>query len=112
MTEVIRNTQTVKVDIKVENIQHWDGNEFYLPPNEIYSLVIDYPFDRERIYQIKTGKGMGLVRLFKHIGKAYDKAYADADKGNNGYWHGIEDLIIEGISVNHTKKKITLSVGS
>ena len=30
----------------------------------------------------------------------------------DGYWHGIEDLVIEGINVNHKTKKIELMIGS
>jgi hypothetical protein len=108
----MKNIQTVQTSLKVEDIQYWGSGDFQLPPNEIYTLVIDYPFDCERRYQIKTGKGMGLAGVFKHIGKAYEKTYADANKGNNGYWHGIEDLHLEEIKVNHKKKLITLSVGS
>lgn len=108
----MKNTQTVKTNLKVEDIHYWGTGDFRLPANKVYTLVIDYPFESERRYQIKTGGGMGLVNLFKHIGSAYNRTYADADKGNNGYWHAVEDLYIEEIKVNHKKKLITLSVGS
>ena len=128
----LKTKQSVKCDIPVTQIEYWTGDTIQLKPNSTYSLVIDYPFNIPTTYPVKVGaKGIGMVGLLSHIGKAFDKKYAsidnvkgaksstksilvnkvcEADNGD-GYWHGIEDLVIEGIKVNHETKKITLSIG-
>jgi hypothetical protein len=108
-----KTTQSIRCDIPVDYGQYWGGDDFWLPENEIYTLVIDYPFHKEARYDIKTKKGMGLAGLIKQIYKCYIKKYKSAEKDDNdGYWHGIGDLVIEGIQVNHKSKIIRLSVGS
>ena len=87
--------------------------DVYLPANKTYTIEIDYPFDEPGYFDIKTNSGMGFANLLTHIRKAYDKQYAAAKKSKtNGYWHGMEDLYLEGINVDHKTKKITLDIGS
>lgn len=105
----MKKTQSVNCDIRVDALEFWKGEDFYLPGNRTYTLVIDYPFNKPGEFKIKTKKGMGLIGLCKHIAKSYAKQYKAAEKDDeNGYWHGIEDLVIEGIRVNHQSKKIRL----
>lgn len=120
------NKQHVKLEIQVTNLLNtWDGDLQKLPANKIFELIIDYPLSTPAIYKIKTGKkGMGLAKLLKTIGKAYQKTYnrenvsiarlKDEDaKSLYGIWgHSIDDLSIEGITVDFKKKIITLDVGS
>jgi len=107
------NTQSIICDIHIESVEHWNGKDFWLPGNRTYTLVIDYPFSKEARYEIKTKKGMGLAGLAKQIYKSYLRKYKAAEKDDNdGYWHGIGDLVIEGIQVNHKSKIITLYIGS
>lgn len=108
-----RTTQSIRCNIRVEEATYWGGKDFWLPANRTYTLVVDYPFNKEARYEIKTKKGMGLLGLIGQIRKAYDRKYRAAEKDDDdGYWHGIEDLVIEGISVNHKRKIIRLDVGS
>jgi hypothetical protein len=109
-----KNTQSINCDIYVSNLGAWGGKDFQLLPNSTYTLVIDYPFSVPGNFEIKVSKdGMGLIGLLSHVRKAYDKQYSSASKTpGQGYWHGIEDLYIEGITINHAKKLIKLSVGS
>jgi hypothetical protein len=107
------NTQSIKCDIPVDQGQYWDGKDFWLPGNRTYTLVIDYPFNKEARYDIKTKKGMGLAGLVKQIYRCYIRKYSAVERDDNdGYWHGIEDLVIEGIRVDHKSKIIRLSIGS
>lgn len=106
--------QSIDCNIRVDDLEFWKGKEFHLLPNSDYILIIDYPFYKHGEFKVKTNKnGMGLIQLLSHIRKAYDKQYISAETDpENGYWHAIEDLLIEGIDVDHTKKTIKLCVGS
>jgi hypothetical protein len=106
-------TQSIVCDIPVSQGEFWNGKDFWLPGNKTYTLVIDYPFSKMAEYKIKTNKGMGLGGLVKQIYKCYIKKYQSAEKDDDdGYWHGIGDLVIEGIQVNHKSKVIRLGIGS
>lgn len=107
------NKQSIRCDIKVDAIEYWKGKDFWLPARRTYNLIIDYPFSKAGVFQIKTGKGMGLLGLMAKTYKAYKTMYrrAQTDK-QQGYWHGIEDLVVEGITVNHKTRKIRLDIGS
>jgi hypothetical protein len=102
----------------------WKGDFEKLPPNETYELKIDYPLTHPARFNIKTGaKGMNIIQLIKKIGELYEMIY-EAEPDNDEpcdededvlygiYGHGIDDLSLSGINVNHTTKKITLDVGS
>lgn len=105
--------QSIRCDIKVDAIEYWKGKDFWLPARRAYTLIIDYPFNKEGRFQIKTGKGMGLLGLMARVYKAYKTMYRRAEKDDEqGYWHGIEDLVVEGITVNHKTKVIRLDIGS
>lgn len=107
------NTQSINCDIPVSNGEYFNGKDLWLPGNRTYTLVIDYPFSKAAEYEIKTKKGMGLAGLMKQIYKCYIRKYRAAERDDDdGYWHGIDDLVIEGIRVNHKKKTIRLDVGS
>jgi hypothetical protein len=105
----------INLDIQLTTCQYWGrDSDVNLLPNETYTLLIDYPFNKPGYYKIKTGKtGMGIGGLLGKIYDCYIKQYdaAKTDK-EQGYWHGIGDLAIEGIEVDHTRKEIKLSVGS
>jgi|ERR1019366_4700639 hypothetical protein len=107
-----KKSQHIKCDVQVEMLRCWRNDLQTLPPNQTFELIIDYPVSNPATYKLHTGKsGMGLCRLLKEIGKAYEKVYAAEDK--YGVWgHFITDLAIEGISVDFKKKKIRLDVGS
>jgi hypothetical protein len=120
--------QTVKTFVPITYLEDsgWKG-DLYLPPNEIYELHIDYPLMHPTYIKIATGKlGMGLAAVLNKIGKAYQKIYDTDDEeikassrwsGNEKprygiYGHGIEDLNLCEIAVNHTSKTIKLGIGS
>lgn len=106
--------QNIKCDISVKRLDCFSGQDISLLPNETYVLTIDYPFNKEGEFKIKTSnKGMGFFGLLSHIYKSYIKQYENAENDDdNGYWHGIGDLVIEGIHIDHSKKTITLDIGS
>jgi hypothetical protein len=114
MTKNKSITKYIKMDIKVSNLSYWSNKDVHLKSNSSYTLIIDYPFEKPGTFKVKTGaRGMGTAGLLHIIGKSYIKQYANAEKDDEqGYWHGIGDLVIEGIKVNHKKKLITLDVGS
>lgn len=104
--------QKIKCDARISGLgDYWKG-DIFLPANQTYTLVIDYPFDKEGRFKLETKNGMGLAGILNQIGKCYKKQYANVEKDGNGYWHAIDDLILEGLAVDHIKKIITLSVGS
>jgi hypothetical protein len=113
LNEKIATTQTINCDIPVTNGKFFNSKDFWLPGNKTYTLVIHYPFDKKARYDVKTKKGMGLAGLLRQIYKYYVKKYKTADTANNdGYCHGIEDLMVEGIRVNHKSRIIKLDIGS
>lgn len=104
--------QKINCDIRVVDLECWKGKDIFLPANKTYELAITYPFEKHGIFEIQTGDGMGLFGILSHIRKGYANLYKNAKKDKNGYWHAVEDLTIEGITVDHDKNKITLYVGS
>lgn len=106
--------EKVSCSFEVSRLEYQDGKDFYIKPGEKYELLIDYPFGIPKKFPVKSpSTGLTLARLLPFIRKAYTKMYADADKDDDqSYWHGVEDLAIEGITVDHKKKLITLEVGS
>ncbi len=106
--------QKVECDIPLYSAKdNWRGR-LSLPPNKTYQLLIDYPFSKEKVFNIKTtSKGLDLVSLVPLIHKSYIKKFKLAEKDDeDDYWHSIDDLVIEAIYVNHKTKKITLDIGS
>ena len=98
------------------NISEWTKiKNINLSPNQIYTLIIDYPFgwnDRGYDFRIKTGpNGKTTVDIINEIVKAYNKIYEDPDK-YGVFGHGIEDLNLSEISVNHARKIIKIGVDS
>lgn len=111
----MKNKQKLLCNVRVEDIEYWGKGDIYLLPNKEYTLTIDYPFSKPGYFKIRTksGERTGFGEIIKFIYKSYLKQYDSVDEdGDNGYWHGIEDLTIEQISVDHKKKKITIDVGS
>ena len=106
--------QSVNCNVAVTDCEYFRNDPVFLPPKETYTLVIDYPFSKWGSFKIKTGvKGMCLGGILKQIHVAYVKQYEAAEiDDNQEYWHGIEDLAVEGIAVDHVKKEIRLSMGS
>ena len=101
--------ESVNCNFHVDSLEYLKGGDLHLKPNQKYTLVIDYPFDTPGRFTVKTGKkGMGVSGLLPHIYRAYVKYY----EVGNWYGHDIGDLVIEGIYVDHTKKLITLGMGS
>lgn len=86
-----------------------------LPPKQKYNLIIDYPLSNHAVYNINTGKnGMSLLQLITKIRNLYHRVYK-VDETSDRYevWgHGIGDLVIEGIEIDHRKKLIRLGMGS
>lgn len=83
-----------------------------LPKNKTYTLAIDYPTNKEYIFQIKTGvKGLTEKALIDKIRKTYEKVY-NAPQTYGVWGHDISDLWIESIAVDHKKKTIDLGMGS
>ena len=118
----ISNIQDITVNISITSLDAiWKGDTRKLPPNKTYELLIDYPLTYPAKFEIKTGKtGMDFLKLLKIIGEKYieiydaepDSAYCD-DDGSYGIWgHSIDDLCLEGLTINHKTKKIRLDIGS
>jgi hypothetical protein len=103
--------------LKIEdNYDDAKADQLYLPPNNKFELIINYPLSHPARININTGKtGMRFIGLVKKIKKAYHKIYEQDDKDPDLYGiygHSIDDLMLEGIEVDFIKKRITLSIGS
>lgn len=88
-----------------------------IPPNKTYTLRLDYPFAGEKHYfTIKSGKkSLSANDLIGKICSIYEnKIYKnDATMDKYGvFGHGIDDLTLSEIKVNHVKKTITIGTGS
>jgi hypothetical protein len=92
------------------------SDKLFLPPNKKFELIIDYPLQCPTHIKFNTGKtGMGYMALVKKIKKEYARIYAEDDSGSERYGvygHGIEDLVLERISIDFGEKLITLDIGS
>ena len=85
-----------------------------IPPNQTYELILDYPLGELTPYRcdVKARKnGMNEVGLLIEIFKAYDDVYSHCEK--YGVWgHEKDDLVVEGIEVDHAEKTVALHMGS
>lgn len=91
----------------------WKGEIKKLPPNKVFSLIIDYPVHKELTFKIKTGsKGLTFTKLLQKIGKVYETIYESEKYQQFIYGHDIYDLTLEDISVDMRNKIIRLGIGS
>ena len=103
-----------------------DHTGFKLP--HIIKFVIDYPFDEPykseasliRETRWKTRDGEERIEAFRadsigdivwHGAQAYVKAFQWAKDNDIGYWHGIGDLVFEGMTI-YEDGTVEFSVGS
>lgn len=101
-------------------IKKCDPNEVILPPNQEYTLIIDYPVSTEYKAKLKTGvKGMTRIQFADKVCKHYRKMYDEEDRtagkktgnipgmmnrstseGKYGIWgHCIGDLMLVSATV-------------
>lgn len=109
--------QSVDTNVSIEWLagKQWTSrnkNEINLPPNSTYKLIVDYPVMDPVEFKFSTKNGMGIQGLLIQIGKAYRKIYDDRNNKYGAYGHGIEDLTLSGIEINHNLKTIKLCVDS
>ncbi len=103
-----------------------DNTGFELPEN--ITFVLDYPFDeayKEKVSLIRESKWKnhdGTERIEKYrsdsVGdivwlgaQAYVNAFKWAKENDIGYWHGIGDLVFEGMTI-YEDGTVEFSVGS
>lgn len=106
----LHNRQSVSCDIPLFT-DDWRG-ELFIPRNQTYCLTVDYPVQDDLQFPVKSGpSGMTTMGLIKRIIKIYQMIYKSPSKYK--IWgHSLDDLVLEGINVNHKTKVITLGVGS
>ena len=113
MKNKAKQIQIFKLSLSLFEIDYWKGSDISLQPNKKYSLIISYPFEKPYCFVMNSGKnGVNFPSLLRKISKYYDKAFSNANKENNHYWHSKEELYIESIQVNHSKSEINLIIGS
>lgn len=105
------------IHIKSSNFEYGDSKPMtnVLPPNSTYTCKVSYPFDNGFTMQVNAGdKGMTLKAFNTKLRDAYKRHYKaiDADKIDDGYWHGLDDLFLEGVDVNDDEKTIGIVIGS
>lgn len=117
-----------------EDDEVFNNKELVLPPNQEYTLVIDYPLSTPAKLVIKSGeKGLTRGKFVSLVRKYYQKVYDEEDKstkvpvtvgkrgpaynrdrtdGKYGIWgHLIGDLVLVDAEVNK-KNVIRLGVDS
>ncbi len=104
--------QALSMCVSVPDAHRFGFVDVVLPPDQEYSIIIDYPLRKPATFKVKTGKrGMGTSALIRKVGQLYNKVYANEAK--HGVWgHEMQDLILSGIVVDHVRKLIQLSVDS
>ncbi|CAB4196766.1 hypothetical protein UFOVP1290_286 [uncultured Caudovirales phage] len=105
------NKQSLKCHFKITSLNSLKGNDIALPANKTYKIAILYPFKDTYYYVFKTSNGIGLAMLLKHIHKAFISAYDKVQDKGEAYYHGIEDVALHTINVNHKSKMITFDIG-
>lgn len=103
-------TTKMTCDVPVERLEYFSG-KLDLKPKTKYTLVIDYPLNKPANFEFESGTKPDLAELFAFIGKCYKNVYRDT-VGYGVWGHDIEDLVIEGVSVDNKAKTIKLGIGS
>lgn len=98
------------------HISQWgsrgNATDIFLPPNENFVLIIDYPLNIAAEFKFDTGKaGLGFAGIVNKIANAYSKIYDNEEK-YGVYGHSFNDLVLEGMEVNFKSKTINIFVGS
>lgn len=92
-----------------------DGMGFKMPDEITFNL--DYPFDQaytEKVSLVPADKEFRADSIgdLVYLGaQAYLRAFEWAKKKNIGYWHGIGDLVFEGMSI-YEDGTVEFTVGS
>lgn len=117
----MKTRETISCTVTLADNPKFSG-DLYLPPNKLYTLVIDYPLSNPYHKSVCTGgRGIKTNQLIGIIVKAYRHIYDVEDRQDKkgmeettyGVWgHDIDDLVLCRISVNHKKRTITLGVDS
>lgn len=103
--------ETVSLELSISSLEYVKGS-VTLPPNTEYTLRITYPIEEIVSTKIKVGeKEMSELQLCREIFLVYYQIYQDPEK--YGVWgHGLGDLVLESIEVDHDQKSIKIFVGS
>jgi hypothetical protein len=110
-----QNKTPFLLNIKVIDLENYlKLDEIYLLPDKDYVLVIRYPLSKAYEKTISSGKGMRIGGILNEIHLGYKHIYEEAEKENPyGVWgHGIRDLWLETIQIDHEKLTIGLGMGS
>lgn len=93
----------------------WSDTLGFKLPDEV-TIRLDYPFDT--VYEEKVNllspeghRYDSIGELLWHAAQVYKRAYKDANAGNNGYFHGMGDLVFEGVNI-YEDGVITFDMGS
>jgi hypothetical protein len=113
---MIGKTKTVSLDI---SIKHWDeknSSDVFLPPNQTFDIVIDYPLSGTYTFVLRTGEtGLHTIDIINAIVHIYKNIiYVNEEsEARFGVWgHDIRDLHLEAFEVNFDLKNIKLNIGS
>lgn len=99
-----------------KDVKECDPKKIVLPPEQEYTLVIDYPTSIPYKSKLKTGKkGMTRIqfadKVCKHYRKMYDEEVATPGGKYGIYGHGICDLVLCNATVKNNRE-IHLGVDS
>ena len=104
---MIKETVKCNFRIKADPVR-----EVTMISGKTYQVVIDYPLDAPVSFPVEVpGTGMTTMQLIDQIREIYRKIYKTPAKFR--VWgHGIDDLWVEEIHINHEKGLINLRMGS
>lgn len=100
-------------------LQSWSKEQdVRLPPNQLYTLIMDYLFDDLVEVEFNTGIGLGVYGIMAIVGQEYKKLFDMAEqngktiKNSAGKEVGLYDIWLESVHIDMRTKKIRIEVMS
>jgi hypothetical protein len=110
------NKQTVSLSISINQWDEKRSSDVFLPPNQTFDLVFDYPISGTYTFSLNTGEtGLHTIDIINAIVNIYKNIIYKDDESmaKFGVWgHDIGDLHLEAFEVNFELKNIKLFIGS
>ena len=98
-------------------LQSWSRDQdVRLPPNQPYTLIMDYLFDDLVEVEFNTGIGIGIYGIMSIIGQEYKKLFDTAEKegriikNSAGKEVDLNDIWLESIHVDMRTKRVRVEV--
>ena len=108
---------TISCNTSIASLQSWSKDkDIRLPPNQIYTIILDYLFDELIEVEINTGIGLGVYGIMILVGQEYKKLFDSAEKESKiiknlaGKEIDLNDLWLEEVHIDMRMKRIRVEV--